>query len=266
MRRINWETRQHLMALGLVGSMYLIAQASAVAPDNMAGWLDGAYRILNGFPLQVVWGQAQSNWGTLACIGLAYFMMNGNYFIGFKSRVTLIDRGKKKQPLVLLPFFHPFSPLGHLIDRHFSRHKLGIQSSPWLRFYFVFLGFFSLASGVSFVLAVYYYSSPNFPVDLFSAWGVAFHHWHAIWLSATSGGGELAGIAITYFYWRHGAPLVSELIIRAGGVGFFRGCLAEYTGYVEEAIVEQTGYNDLATAIVAHPIFRNLPINIWHRD
>lgn len=264
MRVPGWSTRQHLAALGLLGVLFLLTQASN-AGFLLFGWLQGFFRILEGFPLRLVWQSAEYDSGYLILGAFLYYMFNANYFMGVKSHVLLRSQGEDRPPLVLMPFLHPYSPAGTWVDRHFSRHKLGIQCSAWPRFYFVTLGFFSLAQLFALILAVYEYSPQSFPLDLFSAWGLAFQHWSQVMNLATRGGVEFVGIAIAYFYWRHGAPLVSELLLKAGFGPLFRGCWAEYSGRVEDLFEEQVGLSELGTVLATNPLFQHLPFNVFHR-
>lgn len=260
MLRLNWITRQHLAAFGLWVGLLLL---NLVSPGNEFGfgaWLDGFYRItVEGYPLKVLFATFKLHWTLLLWLALFYWMFNGTYFLGIKDRITTIDRGDDRPPLILLPFLHPDGP-DRMLVAHLTGYRFGINTSPWLRFYFVTLGFFSLAFVFALIVAVYTEAS-GFPSDLFSAWGLAFLHWQSVWHDAASSSHNAfyAGLISAYVYWRHGAPLVAEWLVNTDtAIGRFlrKHCLAEYTEDVQDLVREHEERAELARALRVFRRFR----------
>jgi hypothetical protein len=265
--KLNWSLRQHTMAFGLWVFLLALTQAAPEYAMGMGAWLDGFYRIfVEGFPLKIVFDRLGENWVYFLWLAWTYWFLNGTYFMGVKDRVTYVYQGEDKPPQVLLPFLHPYGPDRRLIARllHF---RFGYDLSAWPRFYFVTLGFFSVAYGFSLILAIYAKAPGSFPQDLFSAWRYAFDHWWMVWNAAVSGGSFLTGIVLAYLYWRYGAPLLAELFVNTDTfIGRFlrKHCLQAYEREVESLIEDNKTLGNLARFLAFDPRAWKVPFNRWH--
>lgn len=266
MPKLDWMTRQHLAAFGLWVWLLALTQAAPSGAFGFGAWADGLYRVVvEGFPLSLIAIRLEHHWEDFLWLGGAYLFFNGTYFMGIKDRITLISQGEDRPPLIMLPFLHPYGPDGMKVA-DLTGYRYGFNSSPWLRFYFVTLGFFFAAFVFSLIVAVYSAAS-GFPYDLFSAWVLAFKNWHSVWLEAVSGSSMLTGIVLAYFYWRHVAPRIVELFIRSPGVlgNFLRKhCLTECTGPVQELVETKEDMSNFTRILAFSPRMQFLPFNKWH--